>query len=341
MKLLRYFLTRVPVFLVVPLGALVTGADVLSPQEVSYKSLRQGYMCNTLSTTQVPTVAVCISGGGLRAAIGGLGFLKAFQESGFLDATTYLCGLSGSTWAISGWLQSQLSLTDYLTALKAPLNTGLLGDVSAEQILLELRKRYSSSQTISLDDIWGSLIAQKFIINPGQNLTAITLSNYATLPNNGSLPLPIYNCAAPLPQDATGFQKYAWVDWSPFQVRCPVLQSSIPLENIGSFFAAGDITQGVPVESLSWGQGVWGSAISADVQNVLNNFDSGLSGYEAELASILEKLIDTSYFVDELTDIRVFDRPMSRTGTIKEMMRRLQIMNTSCLLMRQCSAIFP
>lgn len=49
---------------------------------------------------QVPVIAVVGSGGGFRAMVGFSGVMKALYESGVLDCTTYVAGLSGSTWYI-------------------------------------------------------------------------------------------------------------------------------------------------------------------------------------------------------------------------------------------------
>lgn len=43
-------------------------------------------------------VAVLGSGGGMRALTSFYGSLAGLQELGLLDATMYLCGVSGSTW---------------------------------------------------------------------------------------------------------------------------------------------------------------------------------------------------------------------------------------------------
>lgn len=49
-------------------------------------------------SVQVPVIAVVGSGGGFRAMVGFSGVMKALYESGVLDCTTYIAGLSGSTW---------------------------------------------------------------------------------------------------------------------------------------------------------------------------------------------------------------------------------------------------
>lgn len=49
---------------------------------------------------QVPVIAVVGSGGGFRAMVGFSGVMKALYESGVLDCSTYIAGLSGSTWYV-------------------------------------------------------------------------------------------------------------------------------------------------------------------------------------------------------------------------------------------------
>lgn len=46
----------------------------------------------------VPTIAMCGSGGGLWALIAGTGSLLATEEDGLFDCVTYTAGVSGSCW---------------------------------------------------------------------------------------------------------------------------------------------------------------------------------------------------------------------------------------------------
>ena len=52
------------------------------------------------SFLQVPTVGMIGSGGGFRAMVGYSGVTKALADSGILDCTTYMGGLSGSSWYV-------------------------------------------------------------------------------------------------------------------------------------------------------------------------------------------------------------------------------------------------
>lgn len=47
---------------------------------------------------QVPTIGVIGSGGGFRAMVGLSGVVKALADSGVLQCSAYLGGLSGSSW---------------------------------------------------------------------------------------------------------------------------------------------------------------------------------------------------------------------------------------------------
>ncbi len=287
----------------------VTSVTALSPEEIAYSAKRVEYaqaawekkITNPIG--RVPKIAVCISGGGLRAMIGGLGFLQAFSQDGLLDLTSYLCGLSGSTWAISGWLQSHKALSDYITFLKPGLNAGLLGNVDVDSIIKELFKKFENGQSISLDDIWGSLIAQKVLDYPAMHdLTQIRIDTYCPMPADSSLPLPIYNCVTPL--DSMTDTCYRWVEWTPFDVRCPFLKTAIPVSYLGSTFNKGSVTLATEPLSLSLCQGIWGSVISADIQDVIGALISNASGYEQIILDMIQQSLQTDVVLNDLTSVR-------------------------------------
>ena len=59
------------------------------------------YMClfsPECVSLQVPVIGVMGSGGGYRAMTGFCGAVSALKEMGILDMTTYMSGVSGSTW---------------------------------------------------------------------------------------------------------------------------------------------------------------------------------------------------------------------------------------------------
>lgn len=53
--------------------------------------------------TQVPTIAIIGSGGGIRAVIGMSGALTELKYNGILDLAMYTAGVSGSAWYVSNF----------------------------------------------------------------------------------------------------------------------------------------------------------------------------------------------------------------------------------------------
>lgn len=49
----------------------------------------------------VPLVTLATSGGGLRALVGTVGYLRAFERDGLFDLVAYAAGVSGSCWALA------------------------------------------------------------------------------------------------------------------------------------------------------------------------------------------------------------------------------------------------
>lgn len=235
--------------------------------------------------------------------VAGLGCMQALQEHGLLDLTTYICSLSGSTWGVGGWLESRLSVSGYLNFLKKSLAVGLLGQVNTRQIIKTLSKKLIAGQPIFIEDVWGCLIAQKALSGP-RDITQVTLQNYRTLPADGSLPVPIYNCVCPL--ESSDEQLYRWIEWTPFEIRCPYLKTAIPVASLGSYFEKGKVMRSAPVAPLSYGFGIWAAVMAADLQDVLGELDYSTSGFEQEvIAKVLQEL-ESHYILDEASEVRPF-----------------------------------
>ncbi len=291
--------------------ARVRELEGLNKQEVQYTAQRMAFIGQSLkkysdtSFNKIPRIAVCISGGGVRALVGGLGFLKAMQETGLLDVTCYLCGLSGSTWAISGLLESQKSVDEYIEFLKIGLAIGLLNGIDGKSIIDELLKKIENEQSISLIDIWGVLIAEKVLLNPNKKkLTHVTLSNYVHMPADGSLAMPLYSCVAPI--DAEDEQPYRWVEWTPFEISCPYLKSAIPVWALGRTFKEGKSIDRPAELSLSFGHGVWGSVMSGNIQDLLKIVINPLVSCEEHLLKFILQHLQDGTFLDQISQLRAF-----------------------------------
>ena len=277
----------------------------LNPAEIAYSAKRLSYIQNALPQNYTQRVPKIASVHRRRAARHDryVRIFTSYARRRPFNHTSYMCGLSGSTWAISGWLQSGTSVAAYIASLKPRLQQGLLANVNTDLIMKELAKKVHNYQSISLDDVWGSLIAQKVLsYGPQDDLTKIMVTNYVSLPQNASLPMPIYNCVTPIA--ASDKQLYRWIEWTPFDVRCPYLKTAIPLSSLGSQFANGNVSYASSPLSLSTAQGIWGSAISADVQDALISQAESVTGSEQTLLDFVENTLATNVMLNDLTSIR-------------------------------------
>ncbi|KAK2066830.1 hypothetical protein P8C59_000613 [Phyllachora maydis] len=157
----------------------------------------------------VPTIAVCGSGGGLRALVAGTGSLMATAEDGLFDCVTYTSGVSGSC-----WLQAlyNSSITDghfgrAIDHLKARLGTHIayppiafsaLTSAPTNKALLSgmvEKLKGDSHSDFGLVDGYGVLLAARLLVPKGElgvNERDFKLSNQRDYVKFGQNPLPIY-----------------------------------------------------------------------------------------------------------------------------------------------------
>ena len=261
----------------------------------------------------VPTIAMCGSGGGLRALVSGASSYLSAQEAGLFDCVTYTAGVSGSCWlqalyysTVGG--QRHHRILDHLkkrihvhiayppTALslftQAPTNKFLLsgcvekleGDPTAD---------------FGLVDVYGLLLAARLLVPRGDlsaNSLDLKLSNQRAYLTRGEHPLPIYSAVRhEIPvqsKDGTKGQvseslkeqaeKEAWFQWfefTPYELWCEELAAGIPSYAVGRKFERGssvtrDDGLNQPETRLPLLIGIWGSAFCA----TLSHYYKGLRG---------------------------------------------------------------
>ncbi|CAK7271950.1 hypothetical protein SEPCBS57363_004884 [Sporothrix epigloea] len=206
----------------------------------------------TVHLDDVPVIALCGSGGGLRALVAGTGSLMAAAESGLFDCTTYTAGVSGSCWLqalyfssfthqdftrVAEHLRARLGvhiahLPELLTLLTAaPTNKYLLSG-SIERFKADPNAKFG------LVDIYGTLLAARLLIPRGElGLSSLDfkISNQRRHLTRGQNPMPIYTAVRheipgleetgitdePTPENAktksesdeTAPKKDAWFQW--------------------------------------------------------------------------------------------------------------------------------
>ncbi|KAI2624213.1 FabD/lysophospholipase-like protein [Hypoxylon sp. NC1633] len=224
----------------------------------------------------VPTIAMCGSGGGLRALVAGTGSLLATQEDGLFDCVTYTSGVSGSC-----WLQSlyHSSLTDcrldrIVDHLKARIGvhiayppaafSSVISSPTNKLLLSGLVEKLKGDPKadFGLVDVYGILLAARLLVPKGElgiNDRDFKLSNQREYIKYGQNPLPIYTAVRHEIPDMTGqvsktswagaerakeiARQEAWFQWfelTPYEFFCEEFNAGIPTWALGRRFNDGE-----------------------------------------------------------------------------------------------------
>jgi cytosolic phospholipase A2 len=190
----------------------------------------------------VPVIAMCGSGGGLRALVAGTSSYLSAQEAGLFDCVTYTAGVSGSCWLqtlyysnitqrnharLIGHLKNRLGVhiafpPDALELVaSAPTNKYLLSG------LVEKAKGIPDAE-FGIVDIYGLLLAARLLVPKGElgvDEYDFKVSNQRRYTDDGSHPLPIYTAVRheiPLAEQAdtkdpiaaeAKARREAWFQW--------------------------------------------------------------------------------------------------------------------------------
>ena len=232
---------------------------------------------NDIDLEDVPTIAMCGSGGGLRAMVAGCGSYLSAQEAGLFDCVTYTAGVSGSCWlqalyysSISN--QKHQKIVDHLkcrigTHIAFPPDAlELLTTAPTNKFLLSgfvEKLRGDSNADFGLVDIYGLLLATRLLVPRGEigvDDRNLKISNQRTYLSDGENPLPIYTAVRheiPIeeekPEDevAQGIisdstkekaKQEAWFQWfefTPYELFCDELDAGIPSWGIGRKYENG------------------------------------------------------------------------------------------------------
>ena len=215
-----------------------------------------------------PRIAICGSGGGLRAAISTAGLLKAFDEDGIFDAILYQAGVSGSTWTIAPYtLSDKDHFKDFHPLLLDRIVNGFMKKGPKEMFddiqealptIAELMIRKLIFKDLpTLIDIYGFVLGETLLIEQDSNLhTGMhTMQKFVA---QGQRPYPLLTAIVPH-DDGTN---YDWFTFSPHEVACDDYISGVPSWAFGRYFEKGASTNRAPHHPISFCLGVWGSAFS-------------------------------------------------------------------------------
>lgn len=261
--------------------ALVSLDTALSSEETDFRTARkvhtykacQQFLGKKLTDLQQPTVALCFSGGGYRAMIETLGALAGAHDIGLLDAVMYTGGLSGSTWALTPWVLSGKSITEYLDEIKPNLNKFFsISLYSLNDIYALSKRRLAAGEPFGLVNAYGACLAANLLGWFVKKPQCVTLSDLAKNCDWGHYPLPV--CTAV----AGGVGNHdLWYECTPYTVGC-MQTGFIKTHEFGRTFYDGrslansDGTYPLP-RTLGDFMGIWGSAFAVDQERLKHEFE--------------------------------------------------------------------
>ncbi|KAL8807705.1 MAG: hypothetical protein Q9182_000516 [Xanthomendoza sp. 2 TL-2023] len=225
----------------------------------------------------VPTIAMCGSGGGLRALVAGTSSYLSAQEAGLYSCVTYTAGVSGSCW-LQALYYSTIGKQDYGTLLghlkrrigthiaHPPSALGLLTTAPTNKYLLSgIVEKVKGDPTaeLGLVDVYGILLAARLFVPRGElgvDSRDLKVSKQQDYLKDGAHPMPIYTAVRheiPIEEkDSDGetnpesmsqvtrekAKRESWFQWfesTPYELWSEELEAGIPSWSVGRQFSNG------------------------------------------------------------------------------------------------------
>uniref|UniRef100_A0A8C3G0F5 Phospholipase A2 n=1 Tax=Chrysemys picta bellii TaxID=8478 RepID=A0A8C3G0F5_CHRPI len=247
---------------------------------------------------EVPVIAVLGSGGGTRALTSFYGSLSGLQQLSLLDSTTYLCGISGSTWCLSALYQdtdwSSKDLQGAISNARDNVSSSKAGALSSERLkyyFQELNSMENDGRKVSFIDLWG-LIIEYFLY---QKKDLSKLSDQQEAVKRAQNPYPIYAAINVRPNISD--EDFAeWCEFTPYEVGFRKYGAFVRTEDFDSEFFMGRLIRKRPEPRICYLQGMWGSAFAASLDDVcLKMVGSGLSFLDS-LKDVIRVIDDCQRF---------------------------------------------
>ncbi len=142
-------------------------------------------------------VAMLSSGGGARSMVAGAGAMDGLLREGIMGGVSYVMGSSGSCWWLAQFMQQcrqggslAACVERTRVSMRERSRAPLFGALKEQGALLakQLALKVAYNQSVSLVDVYGTVIGSRFDVPP-------TLSSQAACLSDGALPLPVYHVA--------------------------------------------------------------------------------------------------------------------------------------------------
>lgn len=263
----------------------------------------------------VPIIAMCGSGGGLRALVAGSASYLSSREAGLFDCITYTAGVSGSCWLQTLFYSSiaQQSHSKLIHHLKnrlgvhiayPPAAFTLINSAPTNKFLLSglvEKLKGVPDADFGIVDIYGLLLAARLLVPKGElsvDAEDLKISNQRKHVDWGQNPLPIYTAVrheipvaeqneATIEAAKAKAKREAWFQWfefTPYEFWCEEMTAGIPTWALGRKFENGKSQYrenglALPELRVPLMMGIWGSAFCAT-----------LSHYYREIQPVMKNL---------------------------------------------------
>ncbi|KAK1529246.1 lysophospholipase [Colletotrichum costaricense] len=275
------------------------------------------------SSSQLPNIALAVSGGGYRALMNGAGFLAAAdsrtpnstssgQIGGLLQSATYVAGLSGGGWLVGSIFTNNFSSVVDLqrgskgsavwkfdrSIFSGPKESGL-SILNTAEYWRDVAKQVDTKDQgfeVSITDYWGRALSYQ-LINATDGGPAYTFSSIADEPDfqSGQQPFPILVADGRAPNERIISLNATVYEFNPFELGTwdNTAYGFAPLRYLASNFSAGRIPDnGSCVRGFDQAGFVMGTSSSLFNQFMLQNLSSaGLPDFiQSALTTILNVL---------------------------------------------------
>uniref|UniRef100_A0A0P4VYZ5 Phospholipase A2 n=1 Tax=Scylla olivacea TaxID=85551 RepID=A0A0P4VYZ5_SCYOL len=218
---------------------------------------------------QVPIIGVLGSGGGFRAMTCLSGAVKALQETGILDCTTYISGLSGSSWYISTLFAHENFPNITHSQVQKELRDSVTKDwkwklLNSPAYVTSMVAKYKQGQPVSFTDFFGHLLGD-VLLKENKNKK---LTETQPILQKGIIPMPLYTCLhAKKKVSCRSFSE--WVEFSPFEIGIAKYGTFMKTQDFGCKFIVGKKIKHFDEFPLHFLQGVWGSAFTILIKRLV------------------------------------------------------------------------
>jgi len=243
-----------------------------------------------VSPEKQPRIGLCFSGGGFRAMLLTLGFLIGAQDCGLLDCTTYISGLSGSTWILAPWLATQRDLHEIRDTMARKIGAGvrhLLHPRDYKKMMKNMFTKVWFRQFISAMDIYGALLANTLLTDLGGKKLTANISDSHEHILLGNYPMPIYTCIS------TNQEPYEWFEFTPFEMGSSYVQAYVPTWAYGRKFKNGQSYNRAPEQTMGYCMGIFGSAFEVDIDDVIRLCAESIQEFKDDLPENMQGVLDT------------------------------------------------